>query len=203
MRGTSILSTTVAGLVLASVLLLMPAWARGAERRASDSLEIHAVMSGSSSSNQVDCPPGTPSPNECFRYQGEGVVSGLGATTLRFTLVTKTPSPGCEVWSTPDLTLTVVNRGRIDLVASDPTCQRDDSPSGSMGFTVTGGSGIYAGARGDGTLATNQIEGTTKARFVWEGTITVPGVRFDTTSPTLAGLTNRTVKAPATAKRRF
>ena len=203
MRKTLIVSTTVAGLALTSILLLLPAWASGAARRASDSFQIRAVISGSSSSDTVDCPPGTREPNECFLYQGEGVVSGLGTTTLRFTLVTKTPGAGCEVWSSPDLTLTVANRGRIDLVASDPTCQRDDSPSGSMVFTVTGGSGIYAGARGDGTLAVNQIEGTTKARFAWDGTITVPGLRFDTTPPTLTGLTNRTVKAPRTAKRRL
>jgi hypothetical protein len=203
MRGTSIVSRTVAGLALTAVLLLLPAWASGAERRASDSLQIRAVMSGSSSSNAVDCPPGTPNPNECFLYQGEGVVPGLGTTTLRFTLVTNVPSPGCEIWSSPDLTLTVAARGRIDLVASDPTCQRDDSPSGSMRFTVSGGSGVYVGARGDGTLAVNQIEGTTKARLLWDGTITVPGLRFDTTPPTLTGLKNRTVKAPAKAKRRL
>jgi hypothetical protein len=202
-RGISIVSATLAGFALASVVMFLPAWASGAERRALDSLQVRVTISGSSGSGAVDCPPGTPEPNECFLYQGEGVVSGLGATTLRFTLVTKTPSPGCELWSSPDLTLTVAAKGRIDLVASEPTCQRDDSPSGSMGFTVTGGSGIYAGARGDGTLGVNQIVGTTKAHFAWDGTITVPGLQFDTTPPTLIGLRNRTVKALRTAKRRL
>lgn len=199
MHRTSIVSTTLASLVLASVLLLLPAWANGAEGRATDSLQIHAVLDGRSSADTVDCPPGTPAPNECWLYDASGVVPGLGTATLRFTLVTRVPSPGCEVWSSPDLTLTVATKGRIDLAASNPTCQRGDSPSGSMALAVKSGSGIYAGARGDGTLAANQIEGTTKVRLVWEGSVTVPGLRFDTTAPTMTGLTNRTVEA-ATAK---
>src|SRR5262249_14074007 len=134
----------------------------------------------------------------------EGVVPGLGTTAIRFTRAQDLVSPGCVIWSTPDLTLTVAGKGSIALVASYPTCQDDHSKSGTMSYAVTGGSGIYAGAHGDGTLITNHFDGATlRAHFVWDGTITVPGLQFDTTPPTLTGLTNRAVKAPATAKRRL
>ncbi len=69
-------------------------------------------------------------------------------------------------------------------------------------FTVTGGTGIYAGASGTGTV--KRALGTTPygsfGSETWTGTLTVPGLDFDVTRPTLAGATNKTVRAKKGAK---
>ena len=69
-------------------------------------------------------------------------------------------------------------------------------------FTVTRGTGIYAGASGTGTVKRGL--GTTSygsfGRETWTGTLTVPGLDFDVTQPTVEGATNKTVRARKGAK---
>lgn len=70
-------------------------------------------------------------------------------------------------------------------------------------FTVTGGSGTYAGASGAGTLRHVGAPGLagTHGRDLWLGTLVVPGLEFDLTAPTISGTASRTVRAPPRAKR--
>lgn len=69
-------------------------------------------------------------------------------------------------------------------------------------FTVTGGTGIYAGASGAGTVTRSLGTTDTGSAGIetWTGTLTVPGVEFDLTRPTLAGATNKTVRAKKGAR---
>jgi hypothetical protein len=71
----------------------------------------------------------------------------------------------------------------------------------SQAFTVTGGTGIYAGASGSGTvervLHGATASGLRRTTQTWIGALIAPGVDvFDTTAPTLKGAANRTVRAP-------
>ena len=66
-------------------------------------------------------------------------------------------------------------------------------------FTVTGGTGPYAGASGSGTLERNIQFG--RRNETWTGMLAVPGLEFDVTPPTLTGARSKTVRAPRRARR--
>jgi len=71
-------------------------------------------------------------------------------------------------------------------------------------FTITGGSGIYAGASGGGTVshrASYTLNGGSAGTDTWTGTLNVPGLEFDVTPPTLSGAVNKTVRARRGSKR--
>ena len=73
----------------------------------------------------------------------------------------------------------------------------------SRAFTITGGSGIYAGASGGGTVnhrASHTPSGSA-GTDTWTGTLNVPGLEFDVTPPTLRGAVNKTVRARRGSKR--
>jgi len=72
----------------------------------------------------------------------------------------------------------------------------------TQAFTVTGGTGIYAGASGTGIVTRRLGDTSTGAAGTetWTGTLTVPGLEFDLTPPTLAGATSKTVRAKKRAK---
>ena len=70
-------------------------------------------------------------------------------------------------------------------------------------FTITGGSGAYAGASGGGTVIHDltQPGEPPSGTDTWGGSLVVPGHTFDLTPPTLSGLVNKTVRARAGVKR--
>jgi hypothetical protein len=76
------------------------------------------------------------------------------------------------------------------------------SLNATQSFTVTGGTGIYAGASGSGRIerAANFAPGGAAGRDTWIGTLAVPGLEFDVTRPTVTGAASRTVKAKKGAK---
>jgi hypothetical protein len=100
----------------------------------------------------------------------------------------------------------VANKGEIEFaLAEDPRCipPSDAVENVRQSFTVTGGTGIYAGASGSGTVsrAVGFSSGSTFRGFeTWTGTLSVPGLDFDITAPVLTGATNKTVKAKKGAK---
>jgi hypothetical protein len=102
--------------------------------------------------------------------------------------------------------LTVWKKGTIEFeAAASPDCQLPEErvtlhfPS----VTITGGTGIYAGASGSGTMVKTLIPGTSggaHGKDVWDGTLLVPGLAFDTVAPVLHGATAKTVVRPRGAK---
>ena len=60
-------------------------------------------------------------------------------------------------------------------------------------FTITGGTGAYAGASGSGMVERVLGGGTGTER--WTGTLVVAGLGFDLTPPPLSGTTSKTVRA--------
>jgi hypothetical protein len=98
----------------------------------------------------------------------------------------------------------VARKGEIDVATPDTPCVPILVAEWQIRpFTVTGGTGIYAGASGSGTLTPSLGSLTSQGRTgteTWTGTLMVPGLEFDLTAPTLTGATNKTVKAQKGAK---
>jgi hypothetical protein len=71
--------------------------------------------------------------------------------------------------------------------------------SGPEEFTITGGTGRFAGASGKGTREYS-IAPAAPAIESWTGTLEVPGLAFDVTAPNLPGPASKTVRAQNGAK---
>jgi hypothetical protein len=157
----------------------------------------HAVLTGNV--NQVACPPGNDPSTACFQTSGAGVVRGLGLVSEQYLLFVQDADSSCERWnSTP--VLTVKGKGEIDLsVHQSGQCvvPTTGALNGSLVYTVTGGSGIYAGASGSGSLVTRGGPGTTGRNVdTLGGSLTVYGLVFDLTPPVLTGAVSKVVLAP-------
>jgi HYR domain len=97
-------------------------------------------------------------------------------------------------------TLTVTGKGSIDVML-DPVaaCLSPEAVfSAPQTFAVVGGSDLYSGAGGGGTLsrALSYQPAAVAGTETFTRTLVVPGLAFDTTKPRLSGATPRTVRAP-------
>ena len=95
--------------------------------------------------------------------------------------------------------LNVAGKGEIELRVGGSGCLRRVPPDpvrGEETFTITGGSGRYAGASGGGTI-THVSNGPPNwsGRDTWTGTLVVPGFDFDLTAPVLKGAVAKSVRA--------
>jgi hypothetical protein len=153
------------------------------------------------------CPAGMSASTICHSRTARGGVPGLGEVTQAY-WYNGEPAP-CPPGETKILGYTtsfrVAGRGEIHVaVAETPTCLTANvvALNATQSFTVTGGTGIYAGASGSGRIerAANFAAGGAAGRDTWIGTLDVPGLEFDVTRPTLTGATNKTVKAKEGAK---
>jgi hypothetical protein len=139
-------------------------------------------------------------------------VTGLGVVTHASPFVHGIGPPWCSegnahVFGYP-VRWVIASKGEIDFaIAETPGCFVD-TPGGvgnvTQTFTVTGGTGIYAGASGSGHIQAAVSPSTSNNTYVgfetWTGTLSVPGLDFDVTAPILTGATNKTVKARRGAK---
>jgi hypothetical protein len=153
--------------------------------------------------NQVECPPGTADSTACFQASGTGVVPGLGVVSEQYLNFVEDPDSSCERWHSNPV-LTVRGKGALYLSVRPPqdcVVPTTSVLNASLVFTVTGGSGIYAGASGQGTFVTRGGPGTTgRNADTLGGSLTVPGLVFDRTPPVLSGAISKAVLAPRTAK---
>jgi hypothetical protein len=191
-------SALLALLVLGVAIAAAPV----APARPTGTLSIsHAVLSGSV--NQVDCPPGTDPTTACFQVNGSGVIPGLGAVSEQYLNVVEDPDSSCEHWHSNPV-LAVRGKGELHLSVRPPqdcVVPTTGVLNASLVFTVTGGSGIYAGASGQGTFQTRGGPGTTgRNNDTLGGTVTVPGLVFDRTAPVFSGARSKTVFAARTAR---
>ncbi len=160
-----------------------------------------------------DCPAGTPSGVRCGLRHGSGFVRGLGSVSESYVNLEQLNAEGC-----PDLfrvlpktaRFTVAGKGTIDFAVPASTGCYSDARDQVLTptyppFTITGGSGVYAGASGSGTL-THRVHRLfscpcAAGTDVWVGSLVVPGLAFDVTAPTLSGAAGKTVRAPRGASR--
>jgi HYR domain len=157
----------------------------------------------------ASCPSGTPENVVCHRRAGRGVIRGLGDVTATYIFMatyTGCPDHTVKVLAYPAL-LTVHGKGDLNLaVAEYPRCLPEPNVPGAspQEFTVTGGTGVFDGASGSGTVT--RVAGApgpqVAGRDTWTATVVVPGgFELDLTPPTLSGARSKVVRAPRRAKR--
>ena len=143
------------------------------------------------------CPAGTPSTTECFAFETTARVPGLGTVTERYMAFDDQSDPSCRHTSWSPAVLTVAGKGEIDAtLAAATACDGQGQFIGAGRFTITGGSGVYAGAAGSGTENASGL-----ISDAWTGTLTVAGLEFDTVAPAMVGARRRTIGVPAGVKR--
>ena len=84
------------------------------------------------------------------------------------------------------------------FVSELPARQQEAALNATQSFTVTGGTGIYAGASGSGRVerVAQFASAGAVGRDTLIGTLVVPGVEFDVTPPAISGATSKTVRDP-------
>jgi hypothetical protein len=160
----------------------------------------HAILAGRIV--QVDCPSQAVGDTACFRSTTKGVIKGLGAVSEEDLNVVVDPDSDCERWHSNPV-LTVAGKGTIELSFDSPGCvvPTTSALNASLDFSVTGGSGVYAGALGSGTVLARGAPGTTNRNaYTLDGSITVSGLVFDLAAPVLHGAVSKTALAPRKAK---
>jgi hypothetical protein len=194
-------SGAVAAFVVLAATAAVPLAASG-NRAATGTLDLRAALSRRSVP-VAPCPPGSPSSAECYTTTGEGVVRGLGRVTQSYIAIRdplQCPPSGSKLLGYP-ARFAVAGKGEIHLaVAENPDCvpNQEALRTAPQSFTITGGTGIYAGASGSGRVErrvapTNVGHAGTET---WIGTLAVPRHDFDLTAPTISGAKSRTVRAP-------
>jgi hypothetical protein len=155
------------------------------------------------------CPPGVTA-TACGARTSSGPFAGLGQVAGTYTFMSDVGPPCANGWGKArayPVRFAVASKGDILFqLAEGAQCVREESDfavrAQTQTFTVTRGTGIYAGASGTGVVARSL--GTTDTGSAgtetWTGTLTVPGLEFNVTAPTLAGATNKTVRAKKGAK---
>ena len=149
----------------------------------------------------ADAPPET---NFCAARVGEGLVPGLGHVSAKyeFFVTEGACGTGDRVLETTAV-LTIAGKGDLHMALA----RKDDCLPSALAarrpFTVTGGTGIYQGASGDGIVdhSYHYTLSGSAGTDTWTGTLSVSGLSFDVTPPTLSGLSNKTVRVRRKAKR--
>lgn len=190
------------GIGVASVLgaSAMPA-ARGADASAADTGTLTFNTQIDVRYPSASCAAGTPFGVECFDRTGTGVIRGLGRVNESMTYQVESVPAGCNSDDVRVLPTTarfsVPGKGEIELSIGGSACvPRGLGPlRAEADFTITGGSGRYVGASGQGRyIDLSNGPPSFRGRDTWTGTLVVPGVDFDLTPPVLRGLRSRTVR---------
>jgi HYR domain len=180
--------------------------AAGSGDRTAGTLELNALVSSYYNFDRAYCPAGVPAAGDCVRFTGEGTVRGLGAVTTTYTKILPGADPACVVVQNNSAVITVAGKGTLEVSRPGTICT-GPAPltTGPYTFTVTGGSGAYAGASGTLAFRTSvgSLDGACRcgsSQDTWAGSITVPGHEFDLTPPTVSGATSKIVRVPKKAK---
>jgi HYR domain len=156
----------------------------------------------------TSCPAAAPEGVACFTRTGVSLVRGLGKVEESYAYVLDERPAGCpeeHVRGLPSTArLTVPGKGAIDVRVSGTDCLARIPPApvtGTETFTVTGGSGTYAGASGSGTIAhISNGPPAWRGQDTWTGTLVVPGLEFDLTPPVIRGAVAKRARAPLKAR---
>ena len=194
-RAIVLLSTTVG----AAAFLLVTA--TSSALFTAGTVDLRATLA--TSSPTVVCPPEAPPGADCRARTGKGSVSGLGSVSAAYNWFFGTgdcPSTLVKPLATTGR-FVVAGKGEIDFALAEGARCIDQEPvrNEPQEFTITGGTGTYQGASGRGTVERSISGGVGVER--WTGTLSVPGLEFDITPPTISGAVSKTVRAPKGAKR--
>jgi HYR domain-containing protein len=184
-------------------LLAVSVGASAARSRTSGTLQLKTVFHFKWYG--VGCPAGTPATTDCYLFTGPGTVRGLGEATETYTILFDQSDPGCMHTTFVPTVIAVLSKGQIDVAQADP--YKCDPPPGAPfrgHFTISGGSGAYAGMGGSGTIDNLVHEagpGFGSGTDTWSGPVTAPGRTFDLTPPAFKGAVSKTVRARTEVKR--
>jgi len=202
-KRTLIIATTVT-----CAALFSRAAAAGSGLDGSNSV-LTVIMQVAIADDYRACPPGTPAAaTGCFSRKGAADVRGLGRVEESWEPVVDEYPADCGADSLRFLPstarFTVSGKGAIDVQVNGSGCLPFHPPSPVLGaetFTVTGGSGKFAGASGSGTIDHFSNGPGAPGRDKWSGTLVVSGFEFDLTPPTITGAADKRVRAPRKAQR--
>lgn len=194
-------------LTVLTVAATVVAPAASQRQSATGTLALSAVLQVESR-RFVACPPDTGSTIECVARNGQGIVPGLGEVSETYMYFIDLVPAGCQADETRVLTssvaLVVAGKGEIDVATAPTGCLQgsEGRPNTVQSFSITGGTGIYAGATGGGKVsrAFTVTDVGALGPETWTGTLVIPGLEFDVTAPTLAGARSKTVRVPKGAK---
>ena len=159
------------------------------------------------STSLAACPREAPADaSGCRARTGKGSFPGLGGVSESYNWFYRLGPPTCP---SPDVgkplattgRLVVAGKGEILFALADGKRCVEEEPMRNepQDFTITGGTGAYEGASGNGTFD-RSLSGGLGAE-TWTGTLVVPAHEFDVGPPALSGATPKTVRAPKGAKR--
>lgn len=188
------------------VTALAAGTATGSAQRASGTLELNALVSSYYKFDKAYCPAEVQAPADCVRFTGEATIRGLGAVKTTYTKILPGLDPSCVVLQNTSAVIEVAGKGTLELSRPGRICTPPAPLTiGPYAFTVTGGTGSYAGA--SGTLTFRQsaaaLDGACQcgsAQDTWAGSITVAGHEFDLAAPAIVGAASKTVHVPKKAK---
>ena len=168
---------------------------------ATSNLDLRATLL--TDSLEARCPAQAPPQAICRARSGTSRIRGLGNVSSAYTWFAAAgdcPAPLVKPFPTSGR-IVVAQKGEIDFALAAGACvEQEPVRDEPQQFTITGGTGIYQGASGQGTVARSLDAGS--GSETWTGTLTVPGLDFDLTPPTIAGAVSKTVRAKAHAKRK-
>jgi hypothetical protein len=188
-------------LVLVSAILSV---ATAADGRSAGSLDLR--MTFGVLSDGGTCPPTVPQDGtQCFARKGQAVVSGLGPVSDTYLWVFRIGAPTCPAGLAKPLDATggrfvIAGRGEVTFNLAETTKCVEIEPvrNEPQQFTITGGTGSFAGASGNGMVERSITAG--EGTETWTGTLVAPGYTFDVAPPKLSGAAPKTVRAAKGAK---
>ena len=205
--------TLIAALALVAVVATVATTATAGEtlEPGLDSLSLRGVLEVRAEPGDF-CPPDEAATVTCSRQEGTGLVHGLGRVSSSSLVRVAVETVVCDdpdFCPYPELDgpyevnnvlpttvrFTIEGKGAIDFALSGYTCavELGFCDTRPRPYSVTGGTGIYAGAAGSGMVETF---GGGSGRETWTGSLVVPGLEFDVASPRLIGMVDRSARAP-------
>ena len=184
--------------------LLVAGTSAAADSSFAQTLNLQGSLS--MASRDAVCPDGLPLSTACHSRTAQGEIPGLGRVshTYMYNGDLTRCGPGDVVILGYTTSVRVVGKGEISVSVADAPCLLADLPAlnATQSFTVTGGTGIYAGASGSGRIerAATFAPGGASGTDTWIGTLVVPGLEFDLTPPVMSGAANKTAKTKRGAK---
>jgi len=150
--------------------------------------------------------------DECAARMIDGPFRGLGEVSGTYSYLVNYGQPFCgsdnlvgNAIAYP-IRITVAGKGEIHVAVAEAPCVLNELnriSEQTQAFTVTGGTGVYVGASGSGTLERTLGGATSTGRIGnerWNGTLSVPGLAFDLSPPTFTGAADKTVKTKKGSK---
>jgi hypothetical protein len=217
MKGVALIAVSAALLIAAGEASAMSAAARTIRRATApmkaadgDALQVSNALFFTQTTSS-SCPNGSPSTDICFSRSGSAKIPGLGVVTEMYPIISADDNLPCIPFSIGAVTFTVAGKqGALDAsVEFSAACNVAPGTQGTL--TITGGSGIFANASGNGTLQPVRSDNGDDS-FIDEDDIndsfpdtlglslTAPNTTFDLAPPVISGAHSKTVRVPRTAK---